>query len=272
MAKKKTLKERAKTKKRTTSKQEFVKIPTGGYRDKNTGKVYTDLEGADLLMSNKATLSKWKGGKKNTSESFEGGQYTGGRKKGSKNLKKLDAGNLLNQHGVVFTLEEKKALERAVNKANKTRMKMLEEEGNLPRMSGGKETGEKVKNLQAMGKESDFIIARRHKSLQKFKTHADYEYYMKDLQRVNSPTYLDDRIRLYKKNHMQALENVFGDDAKDVIMKIRMMKPKDYMQLIQKDEDLEVSYVYDPSALAGKLNTIRKALGMRLKEEPLEDF
>lgn len=270
MAKKKTLQERATQKKRTSNKLQFVKVPSGGYRDKNTGKEYTDLEGVELLMSNKATLSKWKGGKKNTSESFEGGHYTGGRKKGSKNLKKTEDGNLLNQHGVEFTPEEKKALERAVNRANITRMKMLEAEGNLPRMSGGKETGEKVKNLQAMGKESDFIISRRHKSLQKFKSKADYEYYMKDLERVNSPTYLDDRIRLYKKNHMKAIENVFGDDAKDVVMKIRMMKPKEYMELIQKDEDLEVSYVYDPSALAGKLNTIRKALEMKLKEEPIE--
>ena len=268
MAKKKTLKERATQKKRTPSKLQFVKMASGGYRDKNSGKVYTDLEGAELLMQNKATLSKWKGGKKVNKESYEGTQYTGGRVKGRKNLVKTDSGGFVNEHGVEFTLKERKALENAVNRANKTRTQMLKAEAELPRMSGGKNTGQKVKNLQAMGKESDFIISRRSKSLHQFKSKADYEYYMKDLERVNSKNYLDDRIELYKNNHIKAIENVFGSDAEDVVEKIKNMKNKDYMQLIQQDEDLEVSYVYDPSALAGKLNTIRKALGIDMEEEP----
>ena len=145
---------------------------------------------------------------------------------------------------------------------------MLEHEANLPRMKGGKDTGDKVQSLQIMGKESDFIIARKSKSLQQFKSKEHYERYMKNLKEVNSPDYIHNRIKLYKRNHMKALTNVFGNDAKDVVMKIRMMKPHDYMELIQKDEDLEVSYVYDPSALHGKLNKIRRALGMKEKEIP----
>lgn len=215
------------------------------------------------------TVGHWKGGKK-TNYTYEGGQYTGGRKSGSKNLKKTDAGNLLNQHGVEFTPAEKRALENAVNRANKKRMKMLEDEGNLPRLVGGKPTGDNVRSLQLMGKESDFILSRKSKSLQKFKSREDYDRYMKNLERVNSPTYIEDRVRLYKRNHMKALENAFGDEAKDIVMKIRMMKPKDYMELIQSDEDLEVSYIYDPSARAGKMNRIRAALGMNLKEEDID--
>lgn len=213
----------------------------------------------------------WKGGKR-AKPSYEGEQYRGGRKKGSKNLKKLSDGNLLNQHGIVFTPQEKKALENAVNRANRKRVKMLEEEGNLPRLVGGKDTGDKVSSLQLMGKESDFILSRKDKSLQRFKTKEEYSRYLKNVERVNSPTYIDDRVRLYKRNHMRAIENVFGDDAKDVLMKIRMMKPTEYMKLIQSDEMLEVGYVYDPSARSGKLNQIRASLGMRLKEEDLENI
>ena len=100
---------------------------------------------------------------------------------------------------------------------------------------------------------------------------ADFEIYMDNMRRVNSPTYLDDRTREYKRNHMKALENVFGDDAKDVIMKIRMMKPADYRKLLQSDEDMEISYIYDPSQLSAKLNQIRASLNMNLKEEYIED-
>lgn len=211
----------------------------------------------------------WRGGKK-PKQSFEGGQYRGGRKKGRKNLERVDGG-FKNQHGLVFTEAEKKVLEREVNKANRKRTKMLEAEANLPRLVGGKDTGQKVGQLQLMGKESDFIISRKSKSLQRFKTRAEFDRYLDNLAKVNSPTYLDDKTRAYKRNHMKAIENVFGDDAKDVLMKIRMMKPEKYREMLQKDEMLEVSYVYDPSARAGKLNQIRASLGMNLKEEDLDE-
>lgn len=256
--------------KQRTQKLKLTKQYKGGYKGSD-GKIYSDAEGTALLTTNKATMSSWHGGKKVDSVNYEGTQYTGGRVKGRKNLKRDEAGNLINTHGIQFTEAEKKLLEREVNKANKRRMKMLEEEGQLPRKSGGKDTGDTVRSLQLMGKESDFIISRKSKSLQQFKTKEQFERYLENLKIVNSPTYLDDRTRLYKRNHMQALENVFGDDAKDVMMKIRMMKPEEYRKMLQSDEMLEINYIYDPSARSGKLNQIRQSLGMALKEEDFEE-
>lgn len=200
---------------------------------------------------------------------WEGQQYRGGREPGRKNLKRVEGG-LENQYGVVFTADEKKALEQAVNTANRKRKRMLEQEAKLPRMVGGKDTGDTVASLQLMGKESDFILQRKTKSLQRFKTREDYDRYMKNLDRVNKRDYITERVRLYKRNHMAALENAYGDEAKDVIMKIRMMKPADYMKMVQSDETLEISYIYDPSARSGKLNQMRASMGMKLKE--VEDF
>lgn len=225
------------------------------------------------MAKRKDTRAKgvWRGNKKQANRpSFEGQQYTGGRVEGRKNLKKIDGG-VINQHGVIFSDAERKALESAVNTANRKRKRMLEAEGKLPRKVAGQETGQTVSTLQVMGKESDFIIARKSKSLQQFKTKEDYTRYMDRLRAVNSPTYIDDRTRLYKRNHMKAIENVFGDEAKDVLMKIRMMKPEEYRKLLQSDEMLEVGYLYDPSARAGKLNQIRASLGMKLKEEDFDE-
>lgn len=216
--------------------------------------------------------SGWHGGKKRDRISYEGDQYRGGKKKGQKNLKKLDNGNLQNQYGVEFTQADKKALESAVNTANKKRMKMLENEGNLTVFVGGKPTDRKVSTLQVMGKESDFILARKSKSMQRFKSREDFENYLENVRRVSSPEYLEERTRLYKRNHMKALENVFGDEAKDVIMKIRMMKPEEYREMIQRDENLEVNYIYDPSEATAKLNQIRSSLGMKQKEDFVEDI
>ena len=239
----------------------------GGYKDRE-GKTYTKSEGEALLANKQATLAQWKG-KKTAKVSYEGGQYAGGRVSGRKNLVKTETG-VINQHKVEFTHEEKRALENAVNAANKRRMRMLKDEKNLPMFVGGKYTGVDVSHR--IGPESDFILARKSKSLQRFKTKAEYRNYMKNLEKINSGAYVKERIRLYKRNHMKAIENVFGSDAKDVLMKIRMMPQDEYMKLIQSDEMLEVGYVYDPSEMEGKLNQIRAALGMKLKEEPIPDY
>lgn len=203
--------------------------------------------------------------------SYEGQQYRGGRAAGRKNLTKTPTGDVVNQYGVTFSTADKRALENAVNSANRRRKKMLKEAATLPRMVAGRDTGDTVGSLQLMGKESDFILAKKTKSLQRFRSRDQYEAYMKNLQRVNSPDYLDERIRMYKRNHMKALENAYGDDAKDVIMKIRMMKPKDYMKMIQQDETLEISYVYDPTERTGKLNQMRASMGMKMKEDDYFD-
>ena len=249
---KKSLRQRA-TKLKLTRRADNTFID----RDKN---IYSSQEGLKLIQERKATLSEWHGGKKKDRVSYEGGQYEGGRKPGKKNLVRLDNGNLRNQYGVEFTPEEKKALESAVNTANRKRMQMLEKEGALPRLKGGKDTGDFVRSLQTMGKESDFILSRKSKSMQRFKSKEDYEIYLDNVRRVSSPEYLEERTRLYKRNHMQALENVFGDEAKGVIMKIRMMKPEDYRRLLQSDEDMEIGFIYDPSQASARLEQIKASL------------
>ena len=208
----------------------------------------------------------WKGGKR-THYTYEGKQYTGGRVKGKKNLTKLENGNVLNQHGVEFTQADKKKLESLVNRANAKRKRMIKEEGALPRKVGGQPTGQTVSTLQQMGKESDFIISRKTKSMQRFTSREDYEKYITYLERVNTPEYIDIRTREYKRNHMAALRNVFGSDADDVVMKIRMMKPEDYRKMIQSDEEMEIGYVYSHEDRAGKLNQIRASMGMKLKDD-----
>lgn len=193
-----------------------------------------------------------------------------GRKKGTKNLKKLPTGNLENQNGVIFSQEDKKALERAVNRANAKRRKMLQTEATLPRTVRGKSTGDTVGSRQAMGFETEFVLKKKSKSLQRFKSREEYEKYMDYLSEVNSPDYITKRARAYKRNFMKALEDEFGNDAKDIKMKVRMMKPEDFMKVIASDEDVDISFIYSDEARSGRLNQLRASFGMKLKEEEIE--
>ncbi len=211
--------------------------------------------------------------KKNRAPGWHGsgrGSKSTGRKKNIPNLKHTAEG-YVNQHGVEITTEEKKQLERAVARANYLRKKQLKAEAELPRMVAGRDTGDKIGSLQLMGRESDFIITQKSKSLQRFRTRKEFDYYMEHLERINDPNYMANKIRAYKRSHMTAIKNAFGHEADDVIMKIRMMKHEDYIKLIQSDEDLDISYLYDPSAMSGKLNQIRASLGMKLKPTQIPD-
>ena len=183
---------------------------------------------------------------------WEGQQYRGGRQPGKQNLKRVDGG-YKNQHGVVFSEEQKKALERAVNRSNYQRKKMLAEEDKL---------NPNASQLRLMGKESDFIITRQSKSLQRFKTLEEYEQFMDKQAKIQSGEYLAERTKLYKRNYMLAVQNELHDPG--IAMKIRMMKPEDFRKLLEeKGEDLEISYVYDPSAQLARRNRIRELLGMK---------
>ena len=188
---------------------------------------------------------------------WEGTQYRGGRGSGKKNLKKV-AGGLQNQYGITFTQEQKKALERAVDKSNYRRKKMMAEEEKL---------NPNISQLRLMGKESDYIVSRQSKSLQGFKSMEEYEKYMDKQSRIQSGEYLEDKARLYKKNFTKSLLETYGEEAKDIAMKIRMMKPMDYMKMVASDETLEIRYVPSDMKVSGRLNQIRASLGMKLKED-----
>lgn len=196
-----------------------------------------------------------------------------GRQKGVKNLKRLDGG-YLNQNDVFFTEKEKKALESAVRKSKREQQKLRAIFDLLPYKIEGKETGATVGEMRLLGKEADFSIADKTASLQRFRSHEEFDRYMKNLNRVNSKGYIADRARLYKRNYQTALTDPHSglgmayDQVSDILMKIRTMKPEDYIKAVASNEELEIGYLYDDGngALSHKLNAIRSALGLKHRE------
>jgi hypothetical protein len=186
-----------------------------------------------------------------------------GRKKGSKNLEKKGK-KTVNQFGVEFTEKEKKQLTNLVNSANRKRTRMLKEESQLPLFTAGKYEGKTLgETWTGMGQESDFILAKKSKSLQKFKSKKEYIKYIKNLKRVVDKDYVNKRIERYRENHIKAIRNVFGrQGAKDIIQKIKGMGIKEYMNAMQSDALIDISYVYDPKDAKIKGDNIRRALKM----------
>lgn len=192
---------------------------------------------------------------KKSGVSYEGKQYTGGRVSGKKNLKKLPNGMIENDNGVKFTLDEKKRLEQLANSANRKRKKLLAAEDSL---------SPRAHELQLMGRESDFVLAKKTKSLQRFRSKKEYDRYIANLERVTKRDYVEKRVQQYKKNYIKALKNElgYGKSTKEIIEKIKNMTDAEYMKTVEGDEDMAISYVYSPQAKVNRRNQIRSVLGL----------
>ena len=163
---------------------------------------------------------------------------------------------------MLCTDAQRRELQRANRKSNKVREKQIAE-ANLRKP---KDTQPDPAQLRTMGKKSDFIITQQSKKPQDFKSMEAYEKYLDKQEKIQSGEYLDDKTRLYKQNYMKAVANELDDPG--IAMKIRMMKPEDFRKLVEdKGEDMEISYIYDPSTRQARQNRIRELLGMK----PVDD-
>lgn len=190
-----------------------------------------------------------------------------GRKKGQKNMKKV-AGYIVNNHGVTFTEKEKKALIYKVNSANRKRKRMLEEEGAILRVVAGKPTKKTIaETTGAFGYESDMVLHKKSKSLDKFRSRKEFDTYMNVLERVTKRDYIDKRMELYKENHGKAFETVFdeehmAEDMKKIKEKIDKMSLKEYKKYVMNDEIMYIEYMYTKEEKDFKLTQIKNALGI----------
>lgn len=194
-------------------------------------------------------------------------------RKNRPNLERFDGGLIKNKHGVYITEDEKRELERAVNKANNKRKKQLEKARKMVRKLEGEIVDDRPGALLTMGRETDFILAKKSKSVHRFRSRGEFDRYMERLNNINDPNYIPNRIRAYKRNFTSSLLETYGDQAKDIAMKIRMMKPEKYMEMVEQDEALEIGYYGDSGDyIPGMLNKLRRALGMKEKEEWPEEY
>ena len=184
------------------------------------------------------------------------------------------AGELIrNKHGTVFTAEEKAALAAAVEKANEKAVKMREIFDAQDYRIDGKPTGATVGDMWAMGKEYDFSIREKTADINRFKSRDDFAFYMRNLERIDSGDYVRDRARQYKRNYEKSLLDPASgmgyayDDVSDILMKIRMMKPEEYLKRVASNEELEIHFNYTKEQEGDHLNKIRRALGLKERDE-----
>lgn len=183
------------------------------------------------------------------------------RKKGSKGLIKKGWGSVENKHGVHFTKGERKKLESLVNSANRKRRAMLKYEKDLPYMLGGRSKGGTIgETVGSMEWESDFVLAQKSKSLQKFQSKKEYKKYVKALQHVVKRDYITQKVELYQKNYAKGVQNELEEFAGPIVAKLKSLTTKQFLKYAQGDEALAIKFVYSRLEKSLRAEFINKAL------------
>lgn len=180
------------------------------------------------------------------------------------NLKR-DNGTIINQYGVEINEDEARRLRNLVQRVNRKREKMLQEFKDKPLFYGGQRLDESREQLMLMGEEMDIMIRKRSAGLQRFKDRRAFTRYMNQLEKVASTDYLEYRTKLYKRNYMEALQNQYGmypGLLKGVLMKVRMMKPEAFAQLVGMDRLFQIKEHYSLGGTLDRLKAVREKLGL----------
>ena len=185
---------------------------------------------------------------------------------------KYEGPAIINDEGVKITLAERDRLQQLTKRAEEKRVEMERQLYDLPRKLEGEEVGGTVRDFKQMGRETDFVLAPKTLTWKDFKSKEAFDRYTQRLEKIVDPDYIPNRIRQYKQNFTSSLLETYGDQARDIAMKIRMMKPMEYMKMVETDESLQIGYYADSDDyVPGMLNKLRRSLGMKEKEEWTEE-
>ena len=180
------------------------------------------------------------------------------------NLKR-ENGTIINQYGVEINEDEARRLRNLVQNVNRKREKMLKQFRDKPLFYGGQRLDDSREQLMLMGEELDIMIRKRSASLQRFQDKRSFNNYITQLERAASADYMAYRTKLYKRNYMQALQNQYGmypDLLKGVLMKVRMMKPEAFAELVGMDRLFQIKEHYSLGGALDRLKAVRERLGL----------
>jgi hypothetical protein len=138
-----------------------------------------------------------------------------------------------------------------VNNAAKTRE--LKRRSELPATDRGQlletkrgEMGD-PRTLELKPKKFNFDKIRPGKEWEKFK---------ESVEKQSKSIYSTEKMERFKDNYINALRNVFGNNAEDIISIIKDLSPEDITSTFFADEQASIDFIYDPIDAAAKLDAL----------------
>lgn len=182
-----------------------------------------------------------------------------------KNLKRTDNG-IINEHGVQISDEEARMFRNLVQKVNRKRDKMIKEFQDKPIFYGGRQLPEDRNQLMLMGEELDLAIRKRSKSLHQFASRRAFQNAIRNLNRAADTDYEEYRLKLYKRNYMEALKKQYGefpDLLKGALMRVQMTPLDRFRDQVGTDRIFQIKEHYSLGGKMERLKALRERLGLR---------
>ena len=188
-----------------------------------------------------------------------------GTRAGRKNLIRKDD-LITNQYGVQITTEQARQLRNMVQTVNRKRARMIEQFKDKPLFYGTRQLSEDRQQLALMGEELDLVIRKRSASLNQFRSPQELKRFMTNIEQAASRDYEEYRVKLYKKNYMEALKNQYGEFPellKGALMKVRMTPLNKFAELVGTDRLGQIKEHYSLGGKLERLKALREKLGLR---------
>lgn len=171
----------------------------------------------------------------------------------------------VNKYGVQIPVQEVEQFRKNVEAINKRAQRQLKKFGQLEREIDNRKTGQKITQLIAMGYEPEMLYAKRSANLNQFQSKEQFSKRLKSTQQALKPTYIDERVREYKRNYTKALIETYGEEAKPLVNKIRSMKRDEFMRkTIVNPDQLSIRSIYSQNGNnAANLYDLAEAWGAK---------
>lgn len=178
-------------------------------------------------------------------------------------LRRTASGRIKLKNNQTISQEEYKKFVSRVNQVNAKRKKMI---ADLPKVAQQSYFFNKEKG-------GNFIPYKKSKSINRFRNKAEFNEYMKGLDRIlhgtrskeksiiRSDPYEKWKLGQYRRNLNKALDKVFNSSAKPLKQFVKSLSDKELKELTLNGAFEDIGYIYDePISTMGKLEELTRQI------------
>jgi hypothetical protein len=166
--------------------------------------------------------------------------------------------------GMVMNRKEYNELERTLKRVDRMRQEEKRKREKMSFKHGKKKTEFTVSEQEKLMGDTRFHETK-HKVKNHFHTEKDpikFQEWLKKVDEQFGGNPLDKKTQRYKEIYITGLQNVFGEDANDLVKHIRNMPNKEFLDVYYSNTVGDVQYIYLPAQAKAKLRNIREGFGV----------
>lgn len=164
-----------------------------------------------------------------------------------------------NKKGTSLELDTVKQTKKLIDQANRVKKERLEFYMKQPFKDRGEDTGWTLGDVEYGFKSEKFgSLEPTVFNPDRFQTAKELQDYLAQKEATYKPGFLEKRDQQYLDNYVKSIDVVFGDDASEIIDKLRSMSSKDFIDMYYTENLVNIEFLYSRRDNMLKLDSLRK--------------